>query len=209
MPLAFEYKTPDGGILAGWDLSEPSEDLFASVNLTPEEIITYHSFRVEKRRREWLASRRLIQQYTDIHSPVQYHPSGRPFINGCQLSISHTNGLAVVAIHPTHPVTVDVETITPRVAKVASRFINPNEAKMIDPTNQLTWQTLIWCAKEALFKYWDETEIDFKEHLHVLPFTINTEQPFIIETIYNKHNIEKQLTLSATCNNALAMVYLL
>lgn len=209
MPLSFQLYQPDGGALAAWKLTESSTELRQSIDLSPADALQYEHFRVEKRRCEWLASRLLVKHLTGTVPDIRYQPNGKPLLNNYHISISHTHEIAVVAIHPNHAVTIDVEMITDRVTKVADRFLHPQEWAMIPKQNALLWQTLIWCAKEALFKYWDEQEIDFKEHLRILPFVPTPNQPFIIETLFTKNDIKKELTLIGQYTQTWAMVYLL
>ena len=35
--------------------------------------------------------------------------------------------------------------------------------------------TLCWCAKETAFKSLQQVEVDFIEHLHILPFVLSDE----------------------------------
>ena len=211
MPLLFHHQSPDGGTIAGWGLTEPSEELLQWVTLTAADMELLQAFRIEKRRREWLASRLLVKTVTGIDPVISYLPNGKPYLQKPHqhISISHTNDLAVVVLHPGHQVAVDVEMITPRVTKVADRFLHASEVAMIPLGDALLWQTLIWCAKEALFKYYGQQAIDFKQHFRVMPFVPTPDCPFKIAAYFDKNDNKSELTLMAQYTQTWAMVYLL
>jgi phosphopantetheinyl transferase len=211
MPLLFHLQSPDGGVLVGWALTDSSEELLQQFRLTSDDMELLQSFRLEKRRREWLASRLLVKTVTGIDPVISYLPNGKPYLlkPHQHISISHTHDLAVVVLHPDHQVAVDVEMITPRVTKVADRFLHASEVAMIPLDNALLWQTLIWCAKEALYKYYGQQGIDFKQHFRVMLFVPTPDQPFEMATCFDKDGVQKKLTLMAQYTQTWAMVYLL
>jgi len=124
------------------------------------------------RQREWLTIRVLLKKIFGEERQISYTPAGRPYLAGSSyhISISHTKGYAAVAVDDTYPVAVDIEQISPRVEKLRSRFMNEREEKNLSKTCPLIHSLLHWSAKEALFKYMDEGDIDFKSQLHIHPF---------------------------------------
>ena len=89
-------------------------------------------------------------------------PHGKPFLlsprTGLDVSLSHTRGMAAVAIASGRDVGVDVESfLKPRDAlKVAERFFAPEEAAIVraqsDPESQSEVFFAIWTLKEAVLK---------------------------------------------------------
>ena len=63
-----------------------------------------------------------------------------------------------------HPVGADIERITPRILKLKHKFMNQNELHEFDAGNPHD-VTLIWCAKEAIFKWYEKGELDFSEDM--------------------------------------------
>ena len=63
-----------------------------------------------------------------------------------------------------HPVGADIEKIAPRILKLKHKFLNQKEIQEFnieDPHDV----TLIWCAKEAIFKWYAKGELDFSEDM--------------------------------------------
>lgn len=109
---------------------------------------------------------------------IQISPTNKPYLaDGLwQFSISHCKNFAAVAISANETVGVDVECITPKVALIQHKFCNAAETRWLNsliPSQKLTALTLIWSAKEALFKWWGYGGVDFSDHLLTQPFELN------------------------------------
>jgi len=73
----------------------------------------------------------------------------------------------------THLPGIDLEKIDQRIARVKHKFMNKSEFDFAGDEKQIELQTLIWSAKEALYKVYGKKELDFKDHLQIYPFNIN------------------------------------
>ena len=92
------------------------------------------------------------------------------------ISISHTKGFAAVAYHHAAPIGMDIEYLSSRVERIASRFTTQAEASYIDvleePVRQMC-HLINWSAKEALYKLFDSPSLaEFKEVFHIAPYTL-------------------------------------
>lgn len=111
---------------------------------------------------------------------IQISATNKPYLpgNACFFSISHCKNFAAAAISTHQNVGVDVELISPKVALIQHKFCNAAETRWLNsltPEQKLRALTLIWSAKEALFKWWGYGEVDFSDHLHTLPFELNQQ----------------------------------
>ena len=124
------------------------------------------------RQREWLTVRVLLKKILGEERQIAYTPAGRPYLTGCSyhISISHSKAYVAVAVDEDYPVAVDIEQISPRVEKIRSRFMSETEEQNLSQTCPLIHLLLHWSAKETLFKYMNEEDIDFKSQLHIHPF---------------------------------------
>lgn len=100
----------------------------------------------------------MIAEVLGKNVAIDHNADGKPLVDGCQISISHTRGMAAVMFSKGHRVGVDVEYESPRVGKIASRFLRPDENA---PTLRL--QLLHWCAKEAVFKLFSERDLSYQQ----------------------------------------------
>lgn len=101
---------------------------------------------------------RMLNHLLGSDVTVAHNSDGKPIIEGFELSISHTRGLAAVMLAKGHKVGIDVEYDSPRVGKIASRFLRNDENA---PTIRL--QLLHWCAKEAVFKLFSESNLAYQQ----------------------------------------------
>lgn len=141
-------------------------------------------FSAAHRRLEWLAVRVLLYKLLDEEKEIAYHPTGKPYLAdaSASLSISHTKGyVAVVLGAPDREVGIDIEQYGERVRKVAHKFMREDERPSLFRGTD-TWSLLLhWSAKETMFKCLNASEVDFREHLRILPFPVNETGTFSAE----------------------------
>lgn len=169
MPLLLQHIAPLWGV---WKIEESSETLLALLKNAEEYLPELDGIRTEHRRREWLASRVLLQELLGSPLRIAYHLNGAPYLpdSPLHISISHTKGYAAVLLQ-NHPAAgIDIEYHSERVLKIRSRFMAPEEEAGIDKEHETEHLLLHWCAKETLFKMIGQEEVDFRKHLHVRPF---------------------------------------
>ena len=144
MPLLMKHTGPLWGI---WKIEEPSEVLFALLQNRKEYLPQLELIRTEQRRREWLASRVLLQELTGGSALIAYHPNGAPYLSGSSLhiSISHTKGYAAVLLQDHPAAGIDIEYRSERVSRIRSRFMNPEEEAGIDKEYETEHLLLHWC----------------------------------------------------------------
>ena len=77
--------------IAIWEITETLEELLQLANA-----ISTANFNTEKRKKEWLASRLLLNEINPNCS-ISYNPFGAPELNnGSFISISHSKGLVAI-----------------------------------------------------------------------------------------------------------------
>lgn len=139
--------------------------------LTSKEYETYQSYRLDKRKNEYLSGRiaaklSLIQQFQTKNETIHCRdieignaPSGRPYVNmrgkknsPSELSISHS-GKYALAIAAYSPCGVDIQSTETTLAKVKDRYCTAEEESVLTSrTCSLQQLALLWAAKEALKK---------------------------------------------------------
>ncbi len=177
MPLASERKLDDGTIVGIWNTSESLEYLFSAVVLTGAEQDELQKRPGRLRKKQFLAARILLAHLLGERQPLCYLPGGRPFIPGSplQVSVSHSGNYVAVAVAAGLPVGIDIE-VLPRKALVKAKdyFLNDSEQRQVagdDPVEELH---VYWSAKEALFKYAGNEQLNLKDHFSIAPFSFST-----------------------------------
>jgi 4'-phosphopantetheinyl transferase len=164
MPLNL-HKHIENGVIGLWEISEEIDELLLLANLAAPDIITYSGISALHRKKEWLATRALLNELTGESTLIQYHNDGRPYLTNNQfnISISHSNGFVAVLLHSLFMPGIDIELLNRQVGKVASRFLSPEELAVCNEKTELSnhRKLLHWCAKEAIFKMIAFTNIEF------------------------------------------------
>lgn len=173
MPLI--RKKQDGDTQTGvWRMTEALTELESRYEIQPAERATYSGFRNDRRRKEWLTVRILLEELLGKGVHISYQPSGKPFLVGSNLFISITHTIGYVGIRlGVQPVALDMEYKSRRVINLIPHFVSPRETQYIDPADEVTTALIIWSAKETLYKRFDFTDVLFDEHLSVRSLVVN------------------------------------
>ena len=190
MPLLFTQNSPVIGI---WKIEESWQNMLESIQKNenyPHEIAhEVNNKKTDKRKQEWLATRLLLQHLDRPDSFIDYNENGAPILrnNLFNISISHTKGFAAVILSKTGSPGIDIEYHSGRAYKLREKFLDNKEMEMFDSLHDSsdysmdTLATLCWCAKETAFKALQQTEVDFIEHLSILPFTFSGKGTFSLK----------------------------
>lgn len=115
--------------------------------------------------------------------------NGKPFICNQFLGISHSKEKVAVC-WSTMNFGIDVQCIEEKILRIANKFSNIEERQFADNAEFLT---LIWSAKEAVFKYHGHL-VDFAEEMTVQPFALNDGE-FILH-YHGKHHKNQYFRVS-------------
>jgi len=154
MPLISIETIASGAQLGLWHIEESVDEL---LNRYPSLSSEVSSYRSDARRLEKLAVYSLLFMMTgDTNLRICHNEAGKPSVDGWNISISHTKGFAAVILSKDKNVAIDIEHISPRVFKIANRFVRSDEDA---PT--LESLLLHWSAKETIYKYFSESDLHF------------------------------------------------
>ncbi len=170
MPLLiYQSNSSNTGRLLVWKAYESIPELEAMVKFSSELDKQYRSLHLEKRKREWLVTRILLQLVAP-DMQLKFAPSGKPYLEGnLHISISHCGELAGLLIAE-HNVGLDIQGVDEKLEKISKKFCNEKELKVVASERQpLELLTVIWSAKEAIFKYFGE-QVHFAKDIRVRPF---------------------------------------
>jgi 4'-phosphopantetheinyl transferase EntD len=188
MPVFYQHNINDDTKIGIWHIEETESYFLRKVPLKRD---VTHPFK----RRQHLAGRYLLS-YLFPEFPVEeirIADTRQPFLEGepFHFSISHCGAYAAAIVSRTGRVGVDIELVTPRITRVAEKFLNDGEMNLFNEDYGIFLEqwglrgrveqellTLIWSAKEALFKWYGRGELDFKRHMQ-LTGNIRIEGDFI------------------------------
>ena len=117
-----------------------------------------------RRRAEYLTWRAVV--YRELGAvPIGYDAAGAPVLTGsdCCISVAHCADRIAVCISPKR-CAVDIEPASRDFSRAESRYTTLSERALSDDP---LWPGIVWCAKEALYKYSGRRELDFRKDLRI------------------------------------------
>jgi phosphopantetheinyl transferase len=171
MPL---YKTVihnNSTTLFIWKIDESLHDLESTVLLNERSQKRVSGMRSESHKKGFLAVRKLLTEAGLSDFDLFYTEDGKPHLkDGRKITISHSFEFSVIAISDTE-IGVDIEKNRDKIQRIASKFIGKEADYLVDEhlTEQLT---VIWGAKESLFKIHPDGGLLFIEHLPIDAFNL-------------------------------------
>lgn len=196
MPLYLSSFPNLNSRLLVWSIDETIDELCSNIELTEQSQQRMNSMKSDLHQRAFLSVRQLLLQLGYADEDLLYDVTGKPHLrDGKFISISHSHQLAVVLVSD-HAVGVDVELIREKVAKIGPKFC-ATELQFLAPelTIEAERLTVIWGAKEAVFKIVNREGISFKDHVFVAPFDLNsaaTSATLAFESQFRQFKIQYQ-----------------
>ncbi len=149
-----------------WQIIETEAFFMENYQLNTADLLEIQNIKLESRRLEKWACRAALGALVGSNIiDITYSSNGQPLFEKRFISFSHTKDLALVACSD-QPIGVDIEKITPRILNLKHKFMNPQETKHFDPKSSKD-VTLIWSAKEAIYKWYAKGELDFSEDMMI------------------------------------------
>ena len=164
-----------GVSLGLWQMDESPEQLFDLYpHLLPYRSSLDDKYKNDGRKLEFLAIRALMYEMLRVNGASKgllshagdftHNGQGKPLFRGYNVSISHTKGYAALILSKKSEVAVDIEYMSDRVERIASKFLRKDER-----ADSLDAKLVHWCAKETVFKLFSEENLLF-EDMRVKPF---------------------------------------
>lgn len=164
-------------VLAEWTITEPEDVLLSLAKLSNEEKNIYSQLRNSNRKKEWLATRALVNEILGKKKIIYKKENGAPILDDKKkISVSHSGGYVTVLISTKSKIGIDIEKIDRPIEKVAKRFLSNKEQQNCAYGNsQLKW-ICHWCAKEAIFKAMQEGDVDFANQIEISELIIEADK---------------------------------
>jgi phosphopantetheinyl transferase len=183
MPIFFQHQINDTTRLGIWKIEE-TEEFFQS-NVPQHRDVTH-----PQKRLQHLAGRFLLQYLFPgfPYQLVEIAETRKPYLPGEQyhFSISHCGDYAAAIVSKNYRCGVDIETPTEKIFRVKNKFLSNQELDLFGEMN-MNQLTLLWSVKEAVFKWYGEGSVDFREHIHLSkPIDMNQYIPVVFTKIPTK-----------------------
>ena len=195
MPLVYQQNINATTKIAVWHISEP-EDFFQSSVTVQREIKHWH------KRLQHLAGRLLLKElYPEFPvSMIRIADTRKPFLEDdpFHFSISHCGDYAAAIVSRDHRVGADVESVSEKIGRLGHKFTSEEELSIFSKLEQniqyaifdIKLLTLCWSIKEAIFKWWGNGAVDFKNDIIIKSVSGNGTQGMASCTFKNKFELD-------------------
>jgi len=146
-----------------WNITEPWTELIQLFENDSEINSIIDNTKNESRKQQFLASRLLLKKEFGNWKTLT-NSDGKPqLLNGeSEISITHDKKI-VGLIKSENPCGIDIQEVSIKVTRIKSKFVNDKD--LFSTSNKEVDLTVLWCAKEALYKINGDPNIFFKEHM--------------------------------------------
>ena len=174
MPIFFQHQINETTRLGIWKIEETEEFFISNVPLQNE--VTHPHKRLQH-----LAGRFLLQfLLPDFpYELIRIANTRKPFLPNekYHFSISHCGDYAAAIVSSNQRVGIDIEIPTAKIERIKEKFLNEEEFKIFNiqysmfnsqlPTPDSKLTTLLWSAKESVFKWYGHGKVDFRQHIQL------------------------------------------
>lgn len=156
-----------------WKIEETEADLSEGIELTPHCQNRMDGMKSELHRRGFLSIRHLMAEAGYVDQDLYYDDAGKPHLtDGRHISITHSHEFTGIIISDTDEVGIDIEMQREKILRIANKFTPLEEYKTLANTDALIRKlTIVWGAKESLFKIYAEGGLSFFHHVDVKDFS--------------------------------------
>lgn len=187
MPL---YKTitinSDAKILI-WKLDETIDELSKDIRLGSycEKRLSY--LKSELHQRQFLSIRRLLGEAGYTNEDLYYSGNGKPHLKDDKyISVTHSFNFTGIIIGK-RPVGIDIEKNRDKIIRIANKFTPLEEySTLANDEAVIRKLTIVWGAKEAVYKIMDEPGISFLNHINVEDFNFEDSKTTTTVNYQNK-----------------------
>ena len=177
MPVFFQHQINDYTRLGVWKIEE-TEDFFKG-NVPQHREVTHPHKRLQH-----LAGRFLLQYLVPDfpYELIQIADTRKPYLpdERYHFSISHCGDYAAAVVSSKNRVGVDVEEPVVKILNIQNKFLSEKEKLQFSgklTTHDSRLMTLLWSAKESVFKWYGVGGVDFRQHIQL--FNLQEEEQTI------------------------------
>lgn len=158
-----------------WHVTETEASLSENIQLTENSTTRVSGMRSEIHRRGYLSIRHLLAMagYTDYD--LFYDDLGKPHLqDGKHISITHSGSFTGIIVSSELEVGIDIERQRKKILAIAHKFTPLDEYRYLASTDDIIRKlTIVWGAKESLYKIYATKGLSFLQHIDISDFNID------------------------------------
>lgn len=210
MPIFFQHQINENTRLGIWKIEETEEFFKGNVPLHRE--VTH-----PHKRMQHLAGRFLLQfLFPDFpYQLIEIADTRKPFLPDEQyhFSISHCGDYAAAIVSSSKRVGIDIEIPVEKIGRIMYKYLSAKEHELFNlipggenNTAAMNYNepTLLWSAKEAVFKWYGDGGVDFRKQIQLLKQHEGTET---IDCFFSKD--ESELTIHYRLFDGLVLAWVI
>lgn len=169
MPIYKTITPNDNTAVFVWKIEESLERLLAAVDLRDSSRERLEGMRSELHQRGFLSVRHLLQHAGYSDSDLFYNEHGKPFLkDGTHISITHSFEFSAILLS-NRDAGIDIEKNREKIINIQHRFVNTDYDSLSDE-DLIRQLTVIWGAKESMYKTYPYGGLSFHDHIAIDPF---------------------------------------
>jgi len=178
MPLHKTITVNQDTFLAIWKVEETEEQLQKGITLSNHCQNRFNGMKSEMHRRAFLSIRHLLAIYGYVDEDLYYNEVGKPFLkDGNHISITHSHNFTAIILGKLHDVGIDIEMQRDKILRIAHKFTPVSEYRTLANTEAVIRKlTIVWGAKESLYKIYGQKGLSFLRHINVNDFLFSQER---------------------------------
>ncbi len=155
-----------------WKIEETIEELKQGITLTENSSARLNSMKSDLHQKGFLSIRHLLKEISLTDADLIYDEFGKPHLNDNRfISITHSFNFTAIIYSTETQVGIDIEKQRDKILKIAHKFTPIEEYKTIANHDALISKlTIVWGAKESLYKIYGKKKLLFLHHIYVADF---------------------------------------
>jgi len=175
MPLFKLIKPNAHTTLYIWKIEESLADLKQDIYLINSSEERVGRMQSELHQRGFLSVRHLLKEAGYADADLYYNSYGKPLLkDGKHISITHSYYFSAIAISD-NDIGIDIEMLRDKIKIIQHKFVN-TDFDTLSNEDLVKQLTVIWGAKEAMYKIYPYGGLSFREHIAINPFLFKEGQ---------------------------------
>jgi phosphopantetheinyl transferase len=178
MPLYKTITVNDLTSIAIWKVEESEVKLQKGITLSLHCQTRFNGMKSEMHRKAFLSIRHLLALYGYVDEDLHYNEVGKPYLkDGTHISITHSHQFTAIIIGKEDEVGIDIEKQRDKILRIAHKFTPVNEYRTLANTEAVVRKlTIVWGAKESLYKIYGQKGLSFLKHINVNDFLFDDKK---------------------------------
>jgi len=176
MPLYKTIKPNSHTTIYVWKIEESLNDLSRNMPLTNRSKNRLLSMKSELHQRGFLSVRHLLKVAGYSDADLYYNGNGKPHLTDKKhISITHSYTFSAIIISD-NEVGIDIEKNREKIKIIQHKFVNFERGYIHKDDDYIQQLTVIWGAKESLYKIYPHGGLTFKNDIDINSFQISDKK---------------------------------